>query len=144
MAYLGDNGLSKLWVRMKSYINNRIETLEQGVQIELLWENASPTTAFAAQTISLDLNDYDEIRIDYRPFYDKTNLKSETCKIGGSAILDLVMSNMGYVNASTVFVGFRGLSATTTSVTFNGGYNYSATDDRCCIPLAIYGIKGVQ
>ena len=35
-----------------------VNPIEIGIDMDLLWENASPTSSFAAQTISLDLSNY--------------------------------------------------------------------------------------
>ena len=143
MAYLGDNGLSKLWVRMKAYINNRIANLEQGITMDLLWTNASPTSQFAAQTVSIsNLQDYALIMIRSKfssgayesivGFY-KTATGS-TCTIAGTnnviGARDITINN----NSISFKVG-------TERATYNGG---QSTNNNICIPVEIYGIKGVK
>ena len=114
---------------------------DKGQHTDLLWENAATSSEFAAQTIALDLNGYDEVEIAYRPFNATTATKSEVCCVGKGTILDLVMSNNGFGAGSLTFGGFRSVNTSTTGVTFDTAYNYAGVDDRCCIPTAIYGIK---
>lgn len=50
--------------QMKDFSGNNIYPIaynQGGAKIDLLWTNPSPTTSFAAQTVSLDLSDYDLI-----------------------------------------------------------------------------------
>lgn len=105
----------------------------------LLWTNPNPTSAFSAQTISIDLSGYDEIEIWH---------SEESASM-------LIMSR-GIVGYSTELMGFRNdpyveqrrtVTTTQNSVRFDacalgtqlGGY-YGIFNDRN-IPQKIYGIK---
>lgn len=37
-----------------------------GIDMDLLWTNASPTSAFAPQTVSIDTNDYEMVLVSFR------------------------------------------------------------------------------
>lgn len=115
----------------------------------LLWENPKPTEAFAGQTISLNLSDYDSILV-----YWNIN-KSGDATDGAAKQATLLKVGTGtYMNASygawssTQYMGFctRNIWANTSGVGFAGGYWHGATNsggasDNYAIPLEIYGIK---
>lgn len=127
-----------------SEINNRLSKLDNTpISMELLWENASPTSAFAAQTINIsDLQDYDLIMVrakysigaypSFTAFYKTT--------IGENNSINIVVSSI--VN--------RGFVIKSDSISFNEANilaNYagsSSVNNNVCIPIEIYGIKGVQ
>lgn len=105
----------------------------------LLWENASPTSAFAAQTISLDLNGYDMIEI-----VSDGNVFS--CSISDKTVPLTVIYEAG--SAGNVYIASRNVTITQTSIVFGGGaykfFNAPTTgndDNKRMVPTKIYGIK---
>lgn len=107
----------------------------------LLWENASPTSAFVAQTIPLDLSDYDFVCILY---YDSTpathTTRSFFTSVGTAGMLDCTESHISRrratVNTSGVVFGdgtYMGAYPSETMLVYND----------FCLPYKIYGIKGV-
>lgn len=149
MAYIGKNTLSTLWVRMKVYVNNRIANLEQGVTMELLWENASPTSSFSAQTISTDLGDEDDYAlIELRRTINDVDSYTIAVPVGGTTRACFV----DVINAiSTDLSGCeRKISVSTTEIVFADAQfkaatqtNYYATGNFL-IPVKIYKVKGVR
>lgn len=117
---------------------------ENYVKMDLLWENASPTASFAAQTLTLDLSDYDSIlcvgKVSTGTLRD---VPPAMAKVGGTdAMITAPISGKSYR---------RILNATTSGVTFNAGESFSSyasatmgSDNTCLIPNRIYGIKGVS
>ena len=120
-----------------------------GLEMVKLWENASPTSEFAAQTINVDLSGYDMVAISVS--YNTT---------GGAAGSELNISKL-IPNARTLMCcvcrymsttfnliePFRELAipADKKTITFADGYSVSnSKDNEKVIPLAIYGIKGVK
>ena len=103
----------------------------------LLWTNASSSSSFAAQTVSLDLSGYDIILIIgvFSANYN-TVLAPVFSTVGEKGQLIFVGQNGK--------VGSRDMTVTATGVQFDVGY-YDATSDKnaYAIPLKIYGIKGV-
>ena len=105
------------------------------VGCKLLWENASPTSSFAAQTVSLTLKDYEFVMIE-------SELGSTFCKVGNSTVM---------FSHNTYYPSRRTVSVTTSGVTFGEGLKYTscpgdsvASDKNAvCIPRIIYGFKGV-
>lgn len=111
---------------------------------ELLWTNASPTSSFSPQTVSLNLSGYDAVLIYV------ANNTSRTCINGwilpkGAPQSKLVSFKTDY----GLYPTSRNATVTATGVTFGDGYdNGNSTtanlSNTCCIPYSIYGIKGVQ
>lgn len=104
-----------------------------------LWENASPTSDFAAQTIALDLSGYDVVYIDaVRSTASKVISGSTMISVGGlSGFL------MGTTDQLTMIR--REVKATTTGVVVSGytsANNSNGTSNE--LPYRIYGIKGVS
>ena len=107
---------------------------------KLLWANPSPTSSFSAQTLSVLVSDYDEIAIEYS---DNTAYQGirKTVLTKAGATSTYIFSCAGGNFA-------RGITVTTTSVSFNDGMYYGSygganpsTNNSILIPIAIYGIK---
>lgn len=117
-----------------------------GIQIKKLWENASPTSSFAAQTVSLDLSGYDRVAITYIASTLLSDSYSIDADVGKVTQMTALTSAS---NASVVYVS-RVATVTKTGINFDYGYGksiYSTTaaspGNSNVIPIAIYGIKGV-
>ena len=102
-----------------------------------LWTNASPTSAFAAQTIALDLSGYDAIILVNRHWTNNSLCRSHYIPIDGNTYGCPVQNYVG---------GWAGRTCTATAsgVVFDSGVGTSGNDNNGGIPLAIYGIKGIQ
>lgn len=120
------------------------------LKMELLWENASPTSNFDEQTIHLDLSAYDAVRI---VSYGTQSTDGITDMKESSFVID--------VNTTGLILGIRyyrfeffarSVSVSKTGVHFElAQYKGMGADDwsgkiqkDICIPLRIYGIKGVS
>ena len=121
-----------------------------GVHIVKLWENASPTSSFSAQTVSLDLSGYDMARILYSAQCytgsEVTGCSAVEVPVGMSAVLrspfETAVSNY-YLCTET-----RLAATSAAGVIFSDCYGSRmagapAVAVKRCIPLIIYGIKGV-
>lgn len=112
-----------------------------GMSMGLLWENASPISEFSAQTLTLDLTNYDGIKIVLAAW-------------GGVLIvIDCVKSSNGltYVAFSRALnVGYtqfvsRAITIYEDKVTFaNATRENGSSSNKNLIPVRIYGFKGVQ
>lgn len=129
--------------------NNAEEALANlgGVSMKSLWINASPTSDFAAQTISLNLNGYEYVLVRY--LYS-TGYQSQDqiaiVKVGREAYLTFT----GAVSTN-IYLSQRTISVGSDSVAFGAPVykTYASTSDptannKYCIPVEIIGIKGVQ
>lgn len=111
----------------------------------LLWTNASPTSAFATQTIPLNLSGYDAVAIEFcLSKSDNATTKTYLCKIGKTTQCDFMLTSYSRIGSFS-----RAAIVSSTGVTFSSGIVRNSevapvdTNDGC-IPLHIYGIKGVQ
>ena len=112
-----------------------------GLSMELLWENASPTSTFARQTISLDLTGYDACMVFFKI---KTNNDIRASAYSLKNVKGFIFSddNSGHVCNRAFTTKDYGVDflqayyyATYASYAENNGYQ---------IPERIYGIKGVS
>ena len=104
--------------------------------VDLLWTNASPTSAFSPQTVSIDLSGYSNIlvkctlvmasNISYDAFFwlDKN---SAAWLLSGISQSTLVSRAVSSVNSS--------------GITFEQAYVSSTVNNLAVIPVQIYGIK---
>lgn len=123
---------------------------------ELLWTNADVSSAFATQTISVDLTAYDAFQIIYMA-HTGFGAKMSTGIIplsaaGSGKLLMIGQYSLQYEAESTdVDFAFRHYAITTNgAVKFYGGYSNDlkgsdggTANDKFCVPYMIYGIKGV-
>lgn len=102
-----------------------------------LWENASLASSFSAQTIALDLSEYDGISILY--YVDATtNVHMSTGRVGKKQ-----SGCMWYVTASSGYRLHRVFTVSDTGITFDTATNTgTVAANKVCIPHVIYGIKG--
>ena len=111
-----------------------------GVKLTKLWENASPTSTFAAQTINVSA-DYETYLIDFKNhdgFFNSQKCDKNVlcCLVSANTAID------GY--------GMHGRKVTISdsgSVSFQSAYGTDKTNcyanDYLCIPYRIYGVKGL-
>ena len=120
-----------------------------GMSKMLLWENASPDSTFPEQEISVDLSDYDEIEVEFRHNSTSTQYFKERIKKGKMCRL-VSFANTTNEGSYMRFLA-RDVTVNETSVAFTGA-TYKQVNNTAAaaasnisnIPIAIYGIKGVQ
>ena len=126
------------------YGNGQAKGKNNGVMMKLLWENPDTSADFAAQTITIDLTNYDAVLVQCGTSDGQINDES-TIPTGGSAR----MQYAGYTSANSR-IYFREISTTESGVTFGAcsrftqgtsGTTTVATALKC---LRIYGIKGIR
>lgn len=113
-----------------------------------VWTNPNPGNEFAAQTVSIDLSEYDYVGIISRFFNNNSGSNAEKLprelvigKIGSST-----SSGNGFIiynSASAYNDGYkRFCRASASGVSFSNAYNHSGSaTQNGCIPLYIFGIK---
>lgn len=120
--------------------------IEKKMEMDLLWENASPTSTFAVQTLTFD-DGYDIIEITARysigytsPAFvrfhrnDKVTRKLLSCVDGANTSRYVTVTWVDNKINVAFEIGSR-----------YGGYNASRTDSgEYAVPTHIWGIKGVQ
>lgn len=102
---------------------------------DLLWTNASPGSAFAAQTIALDLSSYTLILIIARRTTDAEYI-SAVGNIGAKAYM-----NYTATSGSTIYSRTRKFGISASGIAVEAGYTGSGVNNSYCIPVWIYGIK---
>lgn len=137
--------LQRLYAAIKS-TNKNVSSIKEDNMV-LLWENSSPGSEFAAQTIKIDLSDYRLVKIEAMPHAGRTaevTINEFQCPGAGDIFAPTTRSDMG---SSGWWHGSRAVSITTTGITFgSGGYRYSnatsiGSGDGYGAPLRIWGIK---
>lgn len=112
----------------------------RGSKFATLWTNSSPTTAFAAQTITgISPSDYDLIMIEY----------TQTASSASPRMSEIVAYSSGrktwlsYMDADGgLFGAFRAATLYASSIEFSSCYDEAdATQNGQCIPTAVIGIK---
>ena len=107
-----------------------ITAATERVEVKLLWANASSTSAFANQKITLDLSGYDYVMVIFNQ-----NTSSNTRMT--PPIISPAANGGGIINAADG--SRRYFTNNYTFVNFDMVYPTSGTAN--CIPLFIYGIK---
>lgn len=120
---------------------------------KLLWTNPSPSSAFTAQTVSLDLSNYDEVEVWFNCWRNRPDtsqqfrVKKGTYGIATQGASTNTSSGINpFVVGSYIIVQDRPIYVTDTGVQFgtctegaSNGTMYNA--DGSMIPAYIYGIK---
>lgn len=118
-----------------------------GLEIKtLLWTNEDTTVEFDAQTISLDLSDYDEVEILYKAY--TTGTYYEFIKVAKG--LNCVLHTLTDASVNAQRLGSRIATFNDGGVTFNdaylavaGGSTSLGVYNNNIIPYRIYGIRKV-
>jgi hypothetical protein len=109
---------------------------------ELLWENPNPLASFAAQTINLDLSEYDSLEIEFNM---TINSPVKTSCIVSVANENQFLLTSTYGSASKIVGLYRTGTIYNSSISFRSGWTSNPTADTetntSCVPYRIYGIK---
>lgn len=128
-----------------SVLDNALQALFSMAHKEILWENASPTSSFAAQTIDLNLSEYDAIEIEAGKM--TTSLVVNSFKISKSDNYDVLNLQFLYGANSKIYGYYRPVEVriSENKLIFNAGYITSDSQDAqnniSCIPLRVFGMK---
>lgn len=107
-----------------------------GIPPKLLWTNPSPTSAFAAQTISLDLSNFDGVIIEGNSYTSSADKGfREYIKIGETKC-------GGRLNLSNTAGGSRPFTVTNTGVSVGNSMADEGLNNNMSIPTKIYGVTG--
>lgn len=125
---------------------------------KLLWENASPTSSFEPQTITLDLSQYKQIEIIFKA-PDANSFMSWNAEgfeipmvlsVGSARAVSVPRLGGDRIGNAIVISSFRYVNVKTDGIDFDhnwgmtgAGYAAMGIDNTCFVPLKIYGIKGV-
>ena len=118
-----------------------------GVSMKSLWENASPTSDFATQTISLNLSGYEYVLVRYLYSTDYQGQNQiAIVKVGRDAYLTFtgVVSTNIYLSQRTISVGSDSVAFGAPVYKTYASTSKPTANNKYCIPIEIIGIKGVQ
>lgn len=110
------------------------------LQLCRLWENASPTSTFAAQTIPLDLTEFDGVMVTIKFKNDGADTRVTT------GFVPKGIKGQGMVtNEDTGSLRIRMFTASDSGVEFAKGIKMedASTSAGNAVPTCIYGVKGV-
>lgn len=116
-----------------------LKMLQKKDERVLLWENASPNSAFAPQTLTVtNLSSYQNYMILYR-FHTTLDMNlTESAEVGAGTIMN--MCDAGSIYRRNVTYQANGLTISGISGTRVSGA-VDITDNKYLIPAKIYGIK---
>lgn len=141
------SGANGMWFRRGSgtaWTSSWIKVLDEnnGITKKKLWSNGSPTSNFAGQTLTVSgLSGYDDYEIEVGLHTSLTNDDKFGSRVGRGMLLH--MNNGTYVFGRSVTVsGDKVTFASCTKMAISG--TATSTDNSYLIPIAIYGVKGVQ
>ena len=129
------NDLSATYDDFVSYNDSFIMGINSGINLDLLWTNASPTSEFVDQTVSLDLSKYSMVYVVSKRTINNNNFHgSKILKKGESGQIFSYANGHGLIDREIATVSDTG-------VTFGVGIVNENTNNEYGIPLYIYGIK---
>ena len=120
--------------------------------MELLWSNASTTSSFPVQTVSLDLSWHDFVVVRLRTHTGSTSYVYALMRVRAESVANPVysMANLEAENAAVV-VCRRNISPYSAGVKFDNSIakntneiSAGVADNSRLVPVEIYGIKGVK
>ena len=101
-----------------------------------VWSNASPSSDFGAQTLTLDLSDADFVDMDI-DIAGNGRGRVQRFKIGEKGMITSNNDNTAYTN----YCYTRLLEVTTTGITFGDGYFNNTKKNTYTKPKTIWKIK---
>lgn len=121
------------------------DSLTPDIKMDLLWENANPTSAFAPQTISLDFSNYNLLLIETIAFISRPNSTFNSLIIKNNQQKIIAIDQSSDAN---VYISYRYATFNDTSITFGANGWFSSNDNHGDydqghdqnVPYRIYGI----
>ena len=126
-------------------IDNAIQALFSMAHKELLWQNASPTSDFPAQKVSLSLRNGGLVVVEFKRYITISTYYVGTFIVDGTSQQFSEYYGKAYSGYSQQ--AMRTLTVTTSGITFSTGTMVTAnvtpeTNDGYFIPTKIYEIAG--
>lgn len=128
-----------------STLDNALQALFTMAHKELVWENASPTSDFPAQKVSLPLRNGGLVVVEFKRYITISTYYVGTFIVDGTS--QQFSEYYGKAARGYSQQAMRTLTVTTSGITFSTGTMVTAnvapeTDDRYFIPTKIYEIAG--
>lgn len=119
----------------------KIKGVGRSSQLELLWTNSAPTSAFAQQTVALDLTDYDAVVIECNTAGSGTGTTAQLGFVGTTVRL---MAEIYQIHRRLATINSDG-------ITFGNNYylptyanGSESASNGYLIPTRIYGLRAVK
>ena len=114
------------------------------IRKKLLWTNASPSSDFATQTISIDLSNYKQIEVIMRVRSNNLTTTSNIIDVNAGEKGENICMFSGKV-ANRIYI----ITSDKQGIFFDyacvaNTYGSDGPDNAWCIPYKIYGIKNIQ
>lgn len=140
-------------VYTKDEIDELLANVGGGTSMNLLWTNPDPTAEFGAQHVYLDLSEYSLLFFRFLRFYRDGHHDGYQTVIGMKG-KEMIATTAGAISstqdsaANNAVAARRYINSSDEFVYFDPGVrdqasNISSADNRCMIPVEIYGIKTV-
>lgn len=128
-----------------SVLDNALQALFTMAHKELVWENASPTSDFPAQKVSLSLRNGGLVVVEFKRYITISTYYVGTFIVDGTS--QQFSEYYGKAASSYSQQAMRTLTVTTSGITFSTGTMVTAnvtpeTNDGYFIPTKIYEIAG--
>lgn len=128
-----------------STLDNALQALFTMARKELVWENASPTSDFPAQKVSLSLRNGGLVVVEFKRYINLSTYYVGTFIVDGTS--QQFSEYYGKSASGYSQQAMRTLTVTTSGITFSTGTMVTAnvvpgTDDGYFIPTKIYEIAG--
>lgn len=134
-------------------VGTGVNAVSVGLDMDLLWHNASPTSSSSGISVQDNLSDYKWFMFEVCPNYSESSYRNAIqynfVRIGQDATLwsTNTLATTAQMNAYWMT---RSVSATTSGITVGGGYSKKVSDtsapvsnNNVCTVMNIYGIRGV-
>lgn len=121
-----------------------VDNLYPTSKMDLLWENASPTSDFASQTLSLDLSEYSLFLLVSKTYKTNANNEANVTSMFIKGIQSFAISGAGQSISSGTYLleTRRGATFNDAGVAFENAMQPTTTNNNAyMIPYQIYGIK---
>lgn len=129
----------------ESKVDKALQQLfKRSVATKVLWSNASPASAFSAQTIKMALSGYDGVLIKHRISTSKGTVGYMYAGVGDNA--DMVYPDARNIISTVNAIIQRNVDVSTTGVTFSadsyraGNNTSSGSNNKQLIPLDVIGV----
>ena len=132
---------NQLTLNLQQSVNNINSNLNK-IGLKKLWENPSPTSAFAAKLISMDTSDIDYIVIEFGRSINYTSQRSTGIVLKGGG--DWIYFLYQVIYYRSIDIIDTGIQISDCNYIPNYGQASSSKDNNCMIPIVIYGGKFTQ
>ena len=134
-------------------VGTGVNAVSVGLDMDLLWHNASPTSSSSGYSIQDDLSDYKWFMFEVCPNYAESTYQNAIqynfVRIGQDTTL-WSTNTLATATQMNAYWMTRSVSATASGITVGGGYQKKVSDtsapasnNNVCTVMNIYGIRGV-